>query len=695
MNVTKSGNTAGAAAPMNIDVISSDNSVNIEKTEEGKSVTYDLKVETPPSVQEITSEDNTISIVRDGARVDLSAPSLKMLEGYKCGFGTTSTKGLAKFCDLYWTRRHGAVDTLHHYHTKFQYVGDGYVINYTADLSLTFGEINGAQICEALVYNETAFTEKENVPIDTLNQYKISNILKIDYIADATRTDTGDPTKSEGWGHAAIVVNITHERIGNLHILPLSSLATKENNSNLCWYFLNKECVDGICSVYKQQGTLRNCSVYNPGESPEGDFITKSGSFFYDTFSRDRRTTPIEDNGTTYQPTVGEKSICISSGVEHGSIVSGANSHVEGDDNVVAADNSAVFGSYNIVQGNANYVLGYGHRLDSEAVQFSLVSGNGHELLYSFGASVLGLNNTVQGHCPVAMGQGNKVSPYSVALGHGNVMDLSSEHMVTIGTQNENSGGVFGFMVGEGNRSYVAHSILAGLLNSDNYVNNYSTLIGGQNSNNSIESGSVIIGSNNEDNTLIAGSVILGSNNKNNGTSSCPYLVIGYNCSNFHPTAPAIALGERANSSPICGDIPLGLAIGVGRSRNIISADKAGNVEIAAHSVVIGERNQECAPDGTIIIGHGCEGWPDGSTMVDGARIVLGGHARPTQIVQGLTGKPLCLAIGNGKPDDPGNCIAADFDGNVKLYGNVLFDVDGVQYSMKQIVDALKSLNAL
>lgn len=689
MNVTKSGNTAGAAAPMNIDVISSDNSVNIEKTEEGKSVTYDLKVETPPSVQEITSEDNTISIVRDGARVDLSAPSLKMLEGYKCGFGTTSTKGLAKFCDLYWTRRHGAVDTLHHYHTKFQYVGDGYVINYTADLSLTFGEINGAQICEALVYNETAFTEKENVPIDTLNQYKISNILKIDYIADATRTDTGDPTKSEGWGHAAIVVNITHERIGNLHILPLSSLATKENNSNLCWYFLNKECVDGICSVYKQQGTLRDCSVYNPGESPEGDFITKSGSFFYDTFSRERRTTEKEYDGTVYQPTVGEKSICISSSAENGSIVSGANSHVEGDDNIVTGENSFVLGDNNIVKGPHNYVLGYGHRLASEAVQFGFVAGNGHDLGYSFGASVSGLYNTVNGHCPVALGQGNKVGPYSVVLGHTN--DVSTgEHHVTIGTDNKNTGGIYGFMIGQGNNSNVTNSILAGLLNSGNELNNFSTLIGGQNSNNSINSGSVIIGSNNEDNSLIAGSVILGSQNKNNG-AFCPYIIIGYNCSNFHPTAPAIALGERASSTPICGDIPLGLAIGVGQSRNIISADKAGNVEIAAHSVVIGNRNQECKSDGTIIIGHGCEGWDDGSTMVDGARIVLGGHARPTLIDH----NPLCLAIGNGNPDDPGNCIAADFDGNVKLYGNVLFDVDGVQYSMKQIVYALKSLKAL
>lgn len=352
-----------------------------------------------------------------------------------------------------------------------------------------------------------------------------------------------------------------------------------------------------------------------------------------------------------------------------------------------------MLGDNNIVKGPHNYVLGYGHRLASEAVQFGFVAGNGHDLGYSFGASVSGLNNTVNGHCPVALGQGNKVGPYSVVLGHTN--DVSTgEHHVTIGTDNKNTGGISGFMIGQGNNSNVTNSILAGLLNSGNELNNFSTLIGGQNSNNSINSGSVIIGSNNNDNSLIAGSVILGSANKNNG-ASCPYIIIGYNCSNFHPTAPAIALGERANSTPICGNIPLGLAIGVGQSRNIISADKEGNVEIAAHSVVIGDRNQECVPDGTIIIGHGCEGWPDGSTMEDGARIVLGGHARPTQIVQGSTGKPLCLAIGNGNPDNPGNCIAADFDGNVKLYGNVLFDVDGVQYSMKQIVYALKSLKAL
>lgn len=447
----------------------------------------------------------------------------------------------------------------------------------------------------------------------------------------------------------------------------------------------------GSIVITKTEGA-DNKTIFNiesNSASPEGDFITKSGSFFYDTFSRERRTTEKEYEGTVYQPTVGEKSICISSSAENGSIVSGANSHVEGDENIVTGENSFVLGDNNIVKGPHNYVLGYGHRLASEAVQFGFVAGNGHDLGYSFGASVSGLNNTVNGHCPVALGQGNKVGPYSVALGHTN--DVSTgEHHVTIGTDNKNTGGIYGFMIGQGNNSNVTNSILAGLLNSGNELNNFSTLIGGQNSNNSINSGSVIIGSNNKDNSLIAGSVILGSENKNN-EAFCPYIIIGYNCSNFHPTAPAIALGERANSTPICGDIPLGLAIGVGQSRNIISADKAGNVEIAAHSVVIGNRNQECKSDGTIIIGHGCEGWDDGSTMVEGARIVLGGHARPTLIDH----NPLCLAIGNGKPDDPGNCIAADFDGNVKLYGNVLFDVDGVQYSMKQIVDALKSLNAL
>lgn len=447
----------------------------------------------------------------------------------------------------------------------------------------------------------------------------------------------------------------------------------------------------GSIVITKTEGA-DNKTIFNiesNSASPEGDFITKSGSFFYDTFSRERRTTEKEYDGTVYQPTVGEKSICISSSAENGSIVSGANSHVEGDENIVTGENSFVLGDNNIVKGPHNYVLGYGHRLASEAVQFGFVAGNGHDLGYSFGASVSGLNNTVNGHCPVALGQGNKVGPYSVALGHTN--DVSTgEHHVTIGTDNKNTGGIYGFMIGQGNNSNVTNSILAGLLNSGNELNNFSTLIGGQNSNNSINSGSVIIGSNNKDNSLIAGSVILGSENKNN-EAFCPYIIIGYNCSNFHPTAPAIALGERANSTPICGDIPLGLAIGVGQSRNIISADKAGNVEIAAHSVVIGNRNQECKSDGTIIIGHGCEGWDDGSTMVEGARIVLGGHARPTLIDH----NPLCLAIGNGKPDDPGNCIAADFDGNVKLYGNVLFDVDGVQYSMKQIVDALKSLNAL
>lgn len=447
----------------------------------------------------------------------------------------------------------------------------------------------------------------------------------------------------------------------------------------------------GSIVITKTEGA-DNKTIFNiesNSASPEGDFITKSGSFFYDTFSRERRTTEKEYDGTVYQPTVGEKSICISSSAENGSIVSGANSHVEGDENIVTGENSFVLGDNNIVKGPHNYVLGYGHRLASEAVQFGFVAGNGHDLGYSFGASVSGLNNTVNGHCPVALGQGNKVGPYSVALGH--INDVSTgEHHVTIGTDNKNTGGIYGFMIGQGNNSNVTNSILAGLLNSGNELNNFSTLIGGQNSNNSINSGSVIIGSNNKDNSLIAGSVILGSENKNN-EAFCPYIIIGYNCSNFHPTAPAIALGERANSTPICGDIPLGLAIGVGQSRNIISADKAGNVEIAAHSVVIGNRNQECKSDGTIIIGHGCEGWDDGSTMVEGARIVLGGHARPTLIDH----NPLCLAIGNGNPDDPGNCIAADFDGNVKLYGNVLFDVDGVQYSMKQIVDALKSLNAL
>lgn len=693
MNVTKSGNTAGAAAPMNIDVISSDNSVNIEKTEEGKSVTYDLKVETPPSVQEITSEDNTISIVRDGACVDLSAPSLKMLEGYKCGFGTTSTKGLAKFCDLYWTRKHGAVDTLHHYHTKFQYVGDGYVINYTADLSLTFGEINGAQICEALVYNETAFTEKENVPIDTLNQYKISNILKIDYIADATRTDPGDPTTSEGWGHAAIVVNITHERIGNLHILPLSSLATKENNSNLCWYFLNKECVNGICSVYKQQGTLRDCSVYNPGESPEGDFITKSGSFFYDTFSRDRRTTDYNYKGKVYPPTVGEKSICISSDVEHGSIASGANSHVEGGDNVVTGAKSFVTGEMNAVFSDNVTVHGNMHHV-TNASEYALVAGYGNEVQYGWCSAVLGNTNkagafqfiagigneATGGSYSSIIGGNNSVKEvlHSRIIGEDNGVESGSEQVFVLGREN-NVNGSHVTMIGEENSSEGSNSVILGFSNKDNVVGN----------------ASVIIGNNNVGNTVNYGSVILGSYNKNN-SAPCPYFIIGYRCNDFHPTAPAIALGECANSTPICGDIPLGLAIGVGQSRNIISADKGGNVEIAAHSVVIGTGNQECVGDGTIIIGHGCEGWTDGAIIHSTApRIVLGGHARPTRIDQGTNGRPLCLAIGNGNPDDPGNCIAADIDGNVKLYGNVLFDVDGVQYSMKQIVDALKSLNAL
>lgn len=329
------------------------------------------------------------------------------------------------------------------------------------------------------------------------------------------------------------------------------------------------------------------------GASPEGDFITKSGSFFYDTFSRERRTTEKEYEGTVYQPTVGEKSICISSAAENGSIVSGANSHVEGDENIVTGENSFVLGDNNIVKGPHNYVLGYGHRLASEAVQFGFVAGNGHDLGYSFGASVSGLNNTVNGHCPVALGQGNKVGPYSVVLGHTN--DVSTgEHHVTIGTDNKNTGNIYGFMIGQGNNSNVTNSILLGFHNGGT-INSFSTLIGSYNEGNSLPATSVLVGHQNQNNTIYSGT-----------------MIVGHHCNNF-------------------------------------SEDTINN------------------------------------------GIVLGGYAKP----QLIDVAPLCLAIGNGDYYNPGNCIAADRAGNVKLYGNVLFDVDGVQYSMKQIVDALKSLNAL
>ncbi|MCQ2199748.1 MAG: hypothetical protein MJZ19_08540 [Paludibacteraceae bacterium] len=451
----------------------------------------------------------------------------------------------------------------------------------------------------------------------------------------------------------------------------------------------------GSIVITKTEGA-DNKTIFNiesNSASPEGDFITKSGSFFYDTFSRDRRTTDYNYKGTVYPPTVGEKSICISSDVEQGSIASGANSHVEGDDNVVTGAKSFVTGEMNAVFSDNVTVHGNMHHV-TNASEYAFVAGYGNEVQYGWCTAVLGKTNkagafqfiagidneATGGSYSSIIGGGNSVKEvqHSRIIGEDNSVKRGSEQVFVLGREN-NVNGSHVTMIGEGNSSEGSNSVILGFSNKDNAVS----------------TASVIIGNNNVGNTVNYGSVILGSSNTNN-SASCPYFIIGYNCNDFHPTAPAIALGERANSTPICGNIPLGLAIGVGQSRNIISADKAENVEIAAHSVVIGTGNQECVGDGTIIIGHGCEGWPDGAIFHSTApRIVLGGHARPTRIDPGPNGKPLCLAIGNGNPDDPGNCIAADIDGNVKLYGNVLFDVDGVQYSMKQIVDALKSLNAL
>lgn len=234
------------------EINSADKSIRISKN--NKSI--DLSVG-------LSSSDSSITITPTEGNFDITAPSLKMLEGYKCGFGTTSTTGYAKFCDLFWTKVTGALDTLHHYRTSFQYVGNGYIINYSADMSFSFGEANGKQICEVLITNETAYTAS-SVSAGLINTYKISNIVKVDYIEDASRSSGGDPSKTTGWGHAAVVVKIDMARIGNLHINPLSSLAIIENNSNLCWFRMNPECVSGRCSVYTPRGTVMPCTISDP-----------------------------------------------------------------------------------------------------------------------------------------------------------------------------------------------------------------------------------------------------------------------------------------------------------------------------------------------------------------------------------------------------------------------------------------------
>lgn len=325
------------------------------------------------------------------------------------------------------------------------------------------------------------------------------------------------------------------------------------------------------------------------GASPEGDFITKSGSFFYDTFSRERRTTEKEYDGTVYQPTVGEKSICISSDVEHGSIVSGANSHVEGDDNIVTGEKSFVVGDTNAVFSDRASVLGEMNKV-TEVSNYALVSGYGNTVEHGRYSTVLGSNNKVLGSS-VVLGSANDISKdaYALVIGSDNTISSDTHNIgnLVIGVSNHDISGANSF------------------------------LLGGLNESNRFDEG-FLIGDKNKNNTIFEHGSLIGGSNENN--------LVGDEC---------IIIGNRNCNNQI----------------------RSGN---------------------SIIIGTECNGFTEG----DLHGIALGSTAQPNQLNPSF---PLCLAIGNGVG---GNCIAADQD-SVKLYGNVLFDVDGVQYSMKQIVEML------
>lgn len=217
-------------------------------------------------IANITSADKTITVKTNDDTVDLSAPSLKMLEGYRCGVGTGDSFP-AKFCDLYWTDVNGAISHLPYFHCEYHYFGGSKTILYTADLCLIFGNSNTREVCNAIVLNECAYSDTEVAP-NLLERYKISNLFKVDFIAHATTTSPyyDDPREdSRGFGHAVIYVDGLEYRGGNVHIHPVSALSILENNSNLCWFFLNPEVVDGKCTKYTPQGTIQPTKVSDNG----------------------------------------------------------------------------------------------------------------------------------------------------------------------------------------------------------------------------------------------------------------------------------------------------------------------------------------------------------------------------------------------------------------------------------------------
>ena len=224
----------------------------------------------------ITSSDQSITINNPTEGVfDITAPSLTMLEGYECGFGSSSATGNAKFCDLYWSTN--GYDSNRIFTVTYKRaIGSEYILLH-AQIQLIFGALSGGQICDIVISDEVAYLS--NLSIESyLEDSRISKHIKLDYIKNATNSSAHSaPTKD--YGHACLFFINDVRYGGNILFVPLSAKAIRPTIFNLMFFTINPECVGtAICSQYTPQGTIKDAKVVAPNYYTKTEIDTKIGN---------------------------------------------------------------------------------------------------------------------------------------------------------------------------------------------------------------------------------------------------------------------------------------------------------------------------------------------------------------------------------------------------------------------------------